>query len=116
MFDVETRIFRVHGVDRAHQEEIRAYLREKLDAWCASHHKGDDLAARDWLGGQNRDWHGTPLQELYNFYASRNRGDRYAYREAGKASGRILKGVIDRDEHHMFHLAREFRTVRYIWV
>ncbi len=29
MFDVETRIFRVHGVDRAHQEEIRAYLREK---------------------------------------------------------------------------------------
>ena len=48
MFDVKTRIFRVHGVDRAHQEEIRAYLREKLDAWCASHHKGDDFAERDW--------------------------------------------------------------------
>ena len=115
MFNVETRIFRVHGVDRVYQEAIRAYLREKLDAWCASHHQGDVFAARDWLGGQNRNWHGTPLLEFYNYYQRRNRGDVYAYREAGKAAGRILKGVIDRDEHHMFHLMRGYRTVSYRW-
>lgn len=116
MFDVETRFFREHGVDRAHQEEIRAYLREKLDAWCASHHQRDVFAARDWLGGRNRDWNGTPLQELYNYYLRKNRGEVYAYREAGKAAGRILKGVIDSDEQHMFHMTREYRTVRYRWV
>ena len=116
MFDVETRIFRVHGVDRVYQEAIRAYLREKLNAWCASHHQGDDFVARDWLGGQNRDWHWTPLQKLYNYYMRRNRGEMYAYREAGKAVGRILKDVIDQDEHYLFHIAREFRTVRYRWV
>ncbi|MCR5049813.1 MAG: hypothetical protein K6A36_01880 [Paludibacteraceae bacterium] len=116
MFDKKQRIFRVHGVDRAHQEEIRVYLREKLDAWCASRKRGDGFSVREWLGGAERNWNGTPMQELYNYYRRKNRGDVYAYREAGKAAGRILKAVIDSDEGHRFHITREFRSVRYIWV
>lgn len=116
MFDKETRILHVHGVDRAHQEEIRTYLHEKLEAWCASHEKGNDFAAREWHGGVNSNWNGTPLQELYTYYRRRNRGDVYAYCEAGKAAGRILKAVIDGDKKHMFHITRGFRTVRYRWM
>lgn len=113
MFDEEQRIFRVHGVDRAHQDEIRAYLNAKLETWCTSHKRDDDFAAREWLGGPNRNWQGTPMQELYDYYLRRNHGGVYAYREAGKAAGRILKGVIDSNELHMFHITRGYRTVRY---
>lgn len=114
MLEPKPRIFRVHGVDRAHQDAIRAYLHEKVSEWCASHATGSGFAARDLIGGENRNWVGTPLQYLYDYYRRRNRGDVYAYREAAKAAGRILKGVIDIDEDHTFHITGGYRTVRYI--
>lgn len=116
MFDVEQRIFRVHGVSREHQAAIRAYLQEKVDDWCVCHRQNDHFEPRDLIGGEFRHWEGTPLLVLYDYYLQR-RGDRtYAYREAAKAAGRIFKDTIERDENHTFHIARAFRTVQYTWV
>ena len=107
------RVFRVHGVNE-HLGEIEAYLRNKVDTWCENHVIGNGFAARDLIGGKYKDWNGTPLQVLYNHYLQRRHGDvLYAYREAAKAAGRILKGVLKRDAAHTFLITRDYKTIRY---
>lgn len=86
----------VEGIERADKgvngfrpeeiNEMKAYLQGCVYAWCNL--KGEEwFSARDFLGGDNYFWEGTPMCKLYNHYNEKG-GEDYAFDEAAKAAGR----------------------------
>ena len=57
----------------------------------------NSFAARDFIGGDNNFWQRTPLILLYDYYFSSSQDSEYAIQEAGKATGRLLLGVLIED-------------------
>lgn len=118
MFINDERILGVHGFTRTQIQEMQNFLHEKVISWCDSNRLNAHFAARELIGGNHRDWRNTPLQHLYVHYLHRRpNNETYAYREAAKAAGRLLKAVLDIDQCHAFDIDRNgFRTVYYIWI
>ena len=118
MFTNEERIIGVHGFTRTQIHEMQNFLHEKVNSWCDTNRLDARFAARELIGGNHRDWRNSPLQQLYVHYSHRRpNNETYAYREAAKAAGRLLKDVFGRDQRHEFDIDRRgYRTVYYIWI
>lgn len=94
---------------------MRAFLQGAVYCWCKNR-KEEWFAARDLVGGDNYYWQGTPLIDLYEFYLGGRTdaaSNQYAIEEAGKAAGRLLKGVLV-DDKRTFE-TREGFTREYRW-
>lgn len=62
---------------------------------------------RDFMGGTNFYWQGTPLYRLFEKTDD--------VKAAGKAAGWLLKKVIERDKRH-FETKKEELIRKYKWV
>lgn len=104
-----------HGFNDLDLQLIEAYLQGAVYCWCNTN--GDEpFTARDFLGGENYYWQGTPLIVLYEYYSQfANGNDDYAIREAGKAAGRILKKVLKRDKRYFETEKKEGSLSRTYW-
>lgn len=95
----------ISSVKDSERKNIIEYLKGLVDEHCQE--KPDEwFATRDLVGGDNSDWRGTPLQQIYE-----NRCDEYksgghateeaekkAVSQAGKDVGRVLKEMLLMDE------------------
>lgn len=102
----------VNGFNENQISEMQAFLQGAVYCWCKNR-KDEWFAARDLIGGDNYYWQGTPLIALYEYYLDENEASNaYAVEEAGKAAGRLLKGILVEDKR-IFEtrdgFAREYR-------
>ena len=105
----------VWGPDAIELRQMRDYLLGAVQVWCRDRH-GEWFAARDLLGGANRYWQGTPLMALYDYYLSQSNGDDdYAFHQAARAAGNLLKRVLVEDEKRTYETRKRF-TREYRWI
>jgi len=89
--------------------EARKYIQEAVYDWCKN--KPDDVfAVRDLFGGENTDWGGTPLQEIYGHWSSLYRGQhpelsddelhKKAADQTAKDVGCLVKFVLQNDKRN----------------
>lgn len=94
----------VAWLDDEAKQLMMNYLQGHVYCWCKNNQPNSWFAARDLLGGVNRDWTDTPLQSLYEHYRSDLRlSHEQAERRAGIDVGKLLKEVLAQDN-------REFET------
>ncbi|KQO28421.1 hypothetical protein ASF10_23105 [Flavobacterium sp. Leaf82] len=107
-----SKIRNVTNITVAEKERIYDFFQGALYCWCKN--RPDEwFTVRDFLGGENFDWNGTPLIVLFNKHKKQGKSDADSIEAAGKDAGWIAKKVIAED-------AREFETEkgfvrRYKW-
>jgi len=111
-----TTVKNTYGVPERAQALIRAYLQGAVYCWCNNMGSGVEncFQARSFLGDNNFYWQRTPMIALYDYYLEQgNQDENYAFEEAGKAAGRILKQVLDDDKRIFVQV--EGRSASYYW-
>lgn len=104
---------KVHGLSEGELQKIKAFLQGAVYCWCAIR-KSDWFCARDLIGGVNQDWKGYPLEVLYRRYIKAGRDHDYAFDQAAKDAGKILKRVLSED-NRTFETMEMERTRSYRW-
>jgi hypothetical protein len=105
---------KVNGIDDAERDSIKAFLQGAVYCWVKM--KGNEpFAARDLVGGANRDWGGTPLQVLYSKHANHGKDNDAAMEAAAKDVGWLLKSVLIGDKRE-FESSDSGWSATYHWV
>lgn len=105
----------IRGVSDAEIQRMLDFLFGAVRAICADR-EGTQFAARDFLGGTNYFWEGTPMQVLYNKYINEGYSSDAAVEEAGKTAGHLLKRVLIEDEHRTYRLGDAGMANGYTWI
>lgn len=108
----KTLIQEVHGLSEEELQKIKAFLQGAVYCWCAIR-KSEWFCARDFIGGDNSYWEHYPLGVLYLRHINKHRGHDYAFDQAAKDVGKILKRVLSEDKR-TFETKVE-RTRSYRW-
>ncbi len=84
------------------EEIIKVYIQSSVNAFC--NNKDSVFSVRILFGGDNRDWNGTPLQKIYDYYIKEGKTQEQAGQRAAIDVGRLLKSFLEND-------GRKFETV-----
>ena len=105
----------IRGVSKADIQRMLDFLLGAVRAICADR-EGTQFAARDFLGGTNYFWQGTPMQRLYDKYVDEGYSSDDAVEEAGKTAGHLLKRVLIEDENRTYRLGDAGMANGYTWI
>ncbi len=111
MLTQENKIRSVRFISKGKTEEIKGFLQGAIRCYDKAV-AGEWFSLRDLMGGENFDWNGTPLQDLYEAY--QNRSD--ALKMAAKSAGWLLKAAIKEDQYRHYETKKEAFTRKYRWV
>ena len=89
------RVQNVKGLTDIELEKIKAFLQGAVCCWCLSH-KGEWFMAKDLIADHK--WENYPLDVLRSRYKNQGKDDKYAFYQASKDAGKILKKVLLEDE------------------
>lgn len=101
MLTKNTRVYRVTGLKAEEEKAIKDYLLGAVRTWTRDR-KNREFAARDMVGGNNKNWEGTPLQILYDKHRKSRRNHTQAHANAAKELGHLLKAVLRDDKRRTF--------------
>ena len=105
----------VRGVSEPEIQRMLDFLFGAVRAICADR-EGTQFAARDFLGGANYFWQGTPMYRLYEKYIDEGYSQDAAIKEAGKTAGHLLKRVlIEVDTNRTYVLGDAGLANGYTW-
>ena len=104
----------VHGITNEEKQLIKAYLQGAVYSW-AKNRPNEQFAARDFVGGKNFQWAGTPLFALYEKHCNTGKSSDEARHAAGKDLGWLLKAVLAKDKRH-YEAGKSGLTAGYRWV
>jgi hypothetical protein len=104
----------VLGITSDQKKSIETYLHGCVYSWC-NNNKKEWFSARDFLGRDNYNWGGTPLQHLYDKHYSKGKRGEDCVKAAGKDAGWILKKVIAADTRK-FETKVAQRIRQYRWI
>lgn len=90
----------------------KKYLQGAVHSFCKNN-PGEAFALRDLVGGENRDWNGTPLQALYAYHISTGKSDPDAKQRAAVDAGWLLKAALAEDTSRYFAQSKGGRTKLY---
>ena len=110
----DSEVREVTGITIDQNRLIKAFLQGAVYAWVKNK-KDIQFAARDLVGGENYEWEGTPLNELYLKHRNSGKDNQEAIEAAGKDVGWLLKAVLFEDKRH-FEVGRSGLTAGYRWV
>ena len=97
------------------KQRIADFLLGSVYCWCKTK-KDVPFNLQLLLGGENKDWTGTPLLFLFERLLNRDRSNgNEAYEQAAKDAGRLLKELLANNEFRSFETFVE-RTRYYRWV
>ena len=108
------RVVKVHGLDQSDLVRIKDFLQGAVYSWCNTHQKGEWFCASDLIGGGNSSWDHCPLEVLYRRHIRDGYDHDYAFDQAAKDAGKILKSVLDQDQR-VFETESGY-TRRYRWI
>lgn len=109
----QSKLRNVTGIEEHQLELIRAYLQGAVYCWVKNR-SGERFAARDLVGGENTDWSGTPLQNIYEQYLDSGRTEVEAFEAAAIDVGWILKRLLAEDSR-VFDFDNSQRVNMYRW-
>lgn len=85
----------VRVIKGANKTKAIAYIQQQVDSY-AMKHRGQWFSAQNIFGGKNRNWGGTPIQCLYDYYRNvRHYPDQKAQSCAGMTLGWLMACAID---------------------
>lgn len=96
----------VNGLSQEEKDAIRYFLQGAVYCWC-NNNPDKWFSMRDFMGGKNFYWQGTPLMAIYEKHED--------VKAAGQDAGWLLKEVIDSDKRH-FETKKEELIRKYKWV
>jgi len=92
--------------EKEKENAIYSFLQGAVYCWC-NNNPNKWFSMRDFMGGTNSYWQGTPLMALYEKHKD--------VKAAGQDAGKLLKKVINDDKRH-FKTKKEERIRKYKWV
>jgi len=109
----KSEIREVHGISHLEKQRIMDFLHGAVYCWC-NNNKDAWLSARDFLGGDNFLWQGSPLYALFEKQKKLGKNSENSVKDAGKDSGWLLKKVIHADKRK-FETKKEDLIRKYRW-
>ncbi len=108
-FDDETR--NISSLNDSEKQRAKDFLQGLVYCWCKNQ-PDEKFAAKDLVGDENKNWKGTPLQQVYDYYLdhykkngkSEKEAEDAAYKQAPKDVGWLLKSMLHADK-------REFKQI-----
>lgn len=107
-------IRQVTGITPQQEALINAYLLGCVYTW-SKNRPNEFFAARDLVGGENFDWDGTPIYDLYQKHIDLEKENEAAITAAAIDLGWMLKAVLQGDKRH-YEAGRSGLTAAYRWV
>jgi len=105
----------VEDITPQQEQRILDFLQGAVYSWCNTR-KDERFALRNFMGGDNFFWEGTPMVELYNKNEAKLNDSDAAFKEAGIDGGWLLKKMIASDKRK-FETKKEVQGPRhYMWV
>lgn len=92
------------------EEIIKVYMQGAVYAFCNTN-KGEAFSVRILFGGDNRDWSGTPMQKIYDYYIKNGKSYDDAAENAAVDAGRLLKAVLERDSRKFEIVGKDTGTL-----
>lgn len=77
-------------------EIIKVYMLGAINSFC-NNNRDSSFSIRILFGGINRNWQGTPIQKLYDYYVLNGKSYEQAAESASIDAGRLLKLVLEED-------------------
>jgi hypothetical protein len=109
--NLESELRNVTGITDEEKQRIYDFLQGAVYCWCKNR-KDEWFSLREFMGGPNYFWQGTPMLPLY----LKHEGDSAdPVKEAGKDGGWLLKHVIMNDKR-LFETKREALIRQYRWI
>jgi len=105
----------VRGLESHEIQRMLDFILGAVRAICADR-EGSQFAARDFLGGANYFWQGTPMYRLYEKYRDEGYSSDAAIEEAGKSAGHLLKRVLIEDTERTYRLGDAGMANGYTWI
>jgi hypothetical protein len=109
-----TGVRRVKGIGPQERVRIKAFCQGAVYCWIQLR-RDEPFGVRELVGGENRNWSGTPLQVLYDRQIGLGRKHQKAMELAGQAFGWLLKEALE-DDKRTFKEVRQDRRKAYRWV
>lgn len=78
-------------------ELMKTYMLGAVHGFTAAA-EGKNFTVREIFGKGNRDWHGTPIQKIYEYYA-RTLPHEKAVERAAQDVGKLLRSVLTDDKY-----------------
>lgn len=75
---------------------IKVYIQGAVYSFCNNNPK-ENFSVRILFGGDNRDWNGTPLQRIFDWYIKDGKNHQDAADRAAIDLGILLKTVLTED-------------------
>lgn len=77
---------------------IQVYIQGAVHGFC-NNNAGQYFTVRSLFGGENADWNGTPLQQIYEHYRRNGYTEQDAADRAAVDVGVLLKNVLIGDKY-----------------
>lgn len=110
----QTEVREVQVLTNQQKASIREFLQGAVYCWCKNR-KDEWFSMRDLMGGDNYEWEGTPLFDLYAKQTSKGVLGEAAVDQAGKDGGWLLKRVISDDKRN-FETKKEEQIRKHRWI
>lgn len=115
MFTTDETIHKVSGLTAAQIALAKAFLKGAVYCWLKN--RPDEVfALRDLFGGENTDWTGTPLHDVWMKHKTSGKDREDAYRQAAIDAGWLLKAVLAEDKTRQFKVTKSGLANGYVWV
>ena len=119
-FDDETR--NISSLNDSEKQHAKDFLQGLVYCWCKNQ-PDKEFAAQYLVGGENKDWNGTPLQQVYDHYLEHYKKDGKtekeaegsAHDQAAKDVGWLLKSMLH-DDKRKFKQIKGGRVNSYKWL
>jgi len=96
MLKNDSGIKQVSGITQQEEQRIIDFLQGAVYCWC--NNKEDEwFTFRDFMGGKNFFWQGTPLLVLYDKHKNDGKSDDDSFKGAKLDAGSLLKKVLHKD-------------------
>jgi len=114
MLTPDSNVKEVEGISCDERQRIKDFLQGAVYCWC-KHNKSEWLSLRIFLGGENYDWQGTPLNVLFEKHRiTMGKDVETSVKHAGLDAGSILKQVI-KDDKRVFETRKNEGFREYLW-
>jgi hypothetical protein len=105
----------VHILNPEEKALAKAFIQGAVYGWLNRHAKGDEFSVRILFGGDNTDWEGTPLQQIWDSHKANGKTNDEAHEQSAKDVGWLLKSVLAEDTTRKFNKIEGF-TNTYCWI
>ena len=114
MLTKPSRLRDVRGISDTDKALIKAFMQGAVYSWVKNR-KGEQLAVRDLVGGENFEWMGTPLYVLYEKHINAGKSIKPAIKAAAIDLGWLVKTVLSQDKR-TFEAGKGGLVSTYRWV